>query len=113
LAAAANYDARDHYGYGSGRRLCPGIHLAERNLFLGMAKLLWGFDITPGKDENGRVKSSESVVVDPVAAYNEGFLVCAHPFSCEFTVRSENRRETILNEYETAERDIFSKYASG
>ena len=40
LATAADYERRDHYGYGSGRRLCPGIHLAERNLFLGVAKLL-------------------------------------------------------------------------
>src|ERR1700733_6302398 len=30
-------------GTGAGRRLCPGIHLAERNLFIAMAKLLWAF----------------------------------------------------------------------
>ncbi|KAE8448861.1 hypothetical protein EG329_008863 [Mollisiaceae sp. DMI_Dod_QoI] len=110
LAAAADYDARDHYGYGSGRRLCPGIHLAERNLFLGMAKLLWGFNISPGRDEKGDVKRSEEVDVDPIRAYSEGFLVCAHPFGCEFTVRSEKRRETILKEFEAAERDVFSNY---
>ncbi|CZR58813.1 related to O-methylsterigmatocystin oxidoreductase [Phialocephala subalpina] len=113
LAAAADYDARDHYGYGSGRRHCPGIHLAERNLFLGMAKLLWGFNITPRRDENGNVRRSEDVDVDPISAYNEGFLVCTHPFNAEFTVRSEKRRQTIMKEYEAAERDMFSKYASG
>lgn len=24
---------RDYFSYGAGRRVCPGIHLAERNLF--------------------------------------------------------------------------------
>jgi len=43
LAASKDYEACDHYGYGAGRRLCPGIHLAERNLFVGIAKLLWAF----------------------------------------------------------------------
>lgn len=41
--SCADPEQRDHYGYGSGRRICPGIHLAERNLFLAIAKLLWAF----------------------------------------------------------------------
>jgi cytochrome P450 len=51
----------DLYGYGSGRRLCPGIHLAERNLFLGIAKLLWAFDSASGKDEAGRTITPDTV----------------------------------------------------
>ena len=110
LAASADYDARDHYGYGSGRRLCPGIHLAERNLFLGIAKLLWAFEILPGKDANGVRIKSENVDVDPLTAYSEGFLVCAHPFGCEMIVRGEERKETIMREFEKAEKDVFEKY---
>lgn len=113
LAAAADFEARDHYGYGAGRRLCPGIHLAERNLFLAIAKLLWGFKITPGNDDNGNVRRSEEVDVDPFRAYSAGFVICAHPFNCEFTVRGEKRGETILKEFQVAERDVFSKYESG
>ena len=30
LAASADYQNRDHYSNGAGRRLCPGTHLAER-----------------------------------------------------------------------------------
>jgi hypothetical protein len=107
LAAAADYEARDHYGYGSGRRLCPGIHLAERNLFLGIAKLVWAFNIRPGKDEDGKAVEPD---VDPYTGYSEGFLVCAHPFKCEIEVRGKSRKETILREYEIADREIFSKY---
>jgi cytochrome P450 family 619 len=39
--------------------------------------------------------------------------VCAKPFACDIQVRSEKKRETILREYETAEREVFSKYQYG
>ena len=110
LAAAADYESRDHYGYGSGRRLCPGIHIAERNLFLALAKLTWAFEFRPGKDEEGKVVEPD---VDNETGYSEGFLVCAKPFLCDITVRGEKRRETILAEFETAETDVFSRYQRG
>lgn len=110
IFSASNPDDRDHYGYGAGRRLCPGIHLAERNLFLGIVKLLWAFDFSAGRDENGVLKRSEDVDVDPKTAYSEGFLVCANDFGCESVVRSERRRETILREFAKAEGEVFVKY---
>lgn len=94
------WENRDHYAYGTGRRFCPGAHLAERNLFLAMVKLLWAFKIKPGK-----VKPD----LDPVTGYCEGFLVCANDFEAEFEVRGETRKETILKEFEEASRD-FGKY---
>jgi len=51
---AADPLARDHYAYGGGRRICPGMHIAERSLFLNIARLVWGFDIRNAKDEDGR-----------------------------------------------------------
>jgi cytochrome P450 len=95
-AASGDYAARDHYGYGAGRRLCPGIHLAERNLFVGMAKLLWAFEFSPGRDP---------IDVDPETGYSEGFLHCAKPFAYEVNVRGEDeavtkkRREIVLLEF--------------
>lgn len=91
----------DHVRYGTGRRFCPGAHLAERNLFLAMAKLLWAFKIKPGKTMPD---------TDPVTGYSEGFLVCANDFDAEFEVRGDERRKTILREFEQAERDIFPRY---
>ena len=38
--AAGDCEKRDHSGYGAGRRICPGMHLAERNMFQSIAKLL-------------------------------------------------------------------------
>lgn len=109
--ANGSWEARDHYGYGTGRRFCPGAHLAERNLFLAMAKLLWAFDIGPGKDESGSVTQPD---LDAATGYCEGFLVCANDFGAEFRVRGDKRNETILKEFEEAERDVFGQFeASG
>ena len=41
-----DYRQRDHFHYGFGRRLCPGIHVAEASLFIVIARLLWAYDIT-------------------------------------------------------------------
>ncbi|CAG8749704.1 6476_t:CDS:2, partial [Gigaspora rosea] len=48
--ANGKYENRDHFGFGAGRRLCTGIHMAcityaERELFLGVSRLLWCFKI--------------------------------------------------------------------
>ncbi|KAK4465763.1 cytochrome P450 [Cladorrhinum samala] len=105
--ANGDYSKRDHYGYGSGRRLCPGIHLAERIMFLGIAKLVWAFDIGPGTDKDGKVIEPD-VSIDK--AYSAGFLVCAEDFPCTFTLRGEERRATILRECDKARVEVFSSY---
>lgn len=33
--------------------MCPGLNVAERSLFLGIARMLWAFNITKAKDANG------------------------------------------------------------
>lgn len=48
------------------------MHLAERNLFLEISKLLWGFSINPGKDDNRLMLESD---VTSETGYSEGFLV--------------------------------------
>ncbi|KAH9959782.1 cytochrome P450 [Russula dissimulans] len=42
---------RDHWAFGAGRRICPGIHVAERELWLAISRLLWAFDIRCPPDE--------------------------------------------------------------
>lgn len=44
-ALSTDYMKRDHIHYGFGRRLCPGILIAEASLFIYMSRVLWGFDI--------------------------------------------------------------------
>lgn len=100
-------EQRDHWAYGSGRRICPGIHLAERNLFLAISKLLWAFHIAPKETARGR---PIQVDVNARSGYSEGFLHCPKPFQAEFRIRGEGKREVIKREYERAEKDVFAKY---
>lgn len=102
-------DLRDHYGYGSGRRICPGMHLAERNLFLAIAKLIWAFDIGPGIDEMTGLTIEPDV--DPQTGYQEGLILGARPFACRMSVRSEARRDVIVREFQKVDADVFSKFA--
>ncbi|KAJ5647166.1 cytochrome P450 [Penicillium lividum] len=38
---------RDHFAFGSGRRVCPGYHVAERSFAVSIMRILWAFDIKP------------------------------------------------------------------
>jgi cytochrome P450 len=47
-----------HYGFGIGRRECPGKHVADSSLYIEISRLLWAFDIRqvpnePPSDETG------------------------------------------------------------
>ncbi|KAJ7642046.1 cytochrome P450 [Roridomyces roridus] len=37
--------ARDHWAFGAGRRICPGMAVAERELFLAFSRILWSFNV--------------------------------------------------------------------
>lgn len=101
-ANLADYDARDHYAYGTGRRICPGIHFAERSLFVAVAKILWAFDITP--DPHAPIDS------DIVTGYTDGLLIGPKEFTCNICPRTEKRKETVLKEFREAQ-DVFSVFA--
>ena len=109
--AAGDWEKRDHYGYGAGRRICPGMHLAERNMFLSIAKLLWAFRFENGVCADGG--GEEVNEMDPVEGYHQGFLYCAKPYGCKPIVRSEEHRQTILREFEEAEKTVFAKFEEG
>ncbi|KAF2181434.1 m-cresol methyl hydroxylase [Zopfia rhizophila CBS 207.26] len=103
--ASGSWQSRDHYGYGVGRRICPGIHLAERNLLLAIAKLIWAFDF--------EMRMGEDCDDDPVTGYHQGFLYCPKGYGVSAKVRSEERRQTVEREFGDAERDIFSQFTAG
>lgn len=108
--AAGDWEKRDHYGYGAGRRICPGMHLAERNMLLSIAKLLWAFQFENGVGMEGREEVNS---MDPVEGYQQGFLYCPKPYGCKPIVRSKEHRETILREFKEAEKDVFSRFEEG
>ncbi|KAI1261850.1 cytochrome P450 2D18 [Xylariaceae sp. FL1019] len=106
-ANANDGENRDHFAYGSGRRICPGIHLAERSLTTLFAKLLWGFSFAHKLDASGR---PIPIDIRPETAYRDGFLNKVYPFEMVATPRSHRRREVMLEAADREERDILSKY---
>ena len=110
IAMGGDWKNRDHYGYGFGRRSCPGIHLAERNMFLAIAKLLWALRFEPKVGVDGQEVPIDS---SPDEGYHQGFLYCAKDYECQATVRSERIRETLLREFEEARTNVFSQFAEG
>ncbi len=96
----ATSENRDHYGYGAGRRICPGMHFAERSLFLGMSKLLRAFDFRPARDKDG---NKVEVDVDAETGHDQGDRWVSQgipkEFPCDIKPRSEARRTTIMKEF--------------
>ncbi|KAF4582650.1 hypothetical protein EYR40_002573 [Pleurotus pulmonarius] len=50
-AKQSNVHLRDHWAFGAGRRLCPGMVMAERELWMALSRLLWAFRVeeVPGE----------------------------------------------------------------
>lgn len=101
--AAANPDAskRDAFTFGAGRRICPGIHVAERSLFLGMSRILWAFKIEPALDESGKP------ILPDADRLTQGFVCMPEEFPARITPRSKERADRVLNEWKDAERELL------
>ncbi|PPQ91270.1 hypothetical protein CVT25_006213 [Psilocybe cyanescens] len=50
-AKLPNVMERDHWAFGAGRRICPGLPAAERELWLVFSRLLWSFKFEAVPDE--------------------------------------------------------------
>ncbi|KAI1009821.1 hypothetical protein LB504_003034 [Fusarium proliferatum] len=94
-AGSLDFNNRDHYGYGAGRRICPGMHLAERTQWRAIAKILWAFDIELAVDP----ATGKKIVPDP-EAFKEGIAHGPKPYKVVFKPRSQAHIDTILREAE-------------
>ncbi|KAJ5919853.1 cytochrome P450 3 monooxygenase [Penicillium verhagenii] len=83
--------SRVTYDFGAGRRICPGMHSAKQSLLLGLAKVLWAFDVLP----------SEGKKID--LDLETGFVqeIALHPKDLDvvFKLRSERTDKDILEHY--------------
>ena len=100
--AATNPDParRGTFAFGAGRRICQGMHVAERSLFLAMARILWAFDIVPAKDEKGI-----DVLPDP-SRLTQGFICMPEPFKATIKPRSPERAALIRQSWEEAQKEL-------
>ncbi|KPI39709.1 Fumitremorgin C synthase [Cyphellophora attinorum] len=85
---------RDHFGFGAGRRICPGMHLAENSLFITLARLIWMFDIRPCLNQQG-VEEALDVSDD---AYEPGSNTLPKPYRVRFVPRNSARNAVLLSQ---------------
>jgi len=100
--SAANPDPsqRDHFSFGSGRRICPGMHVAERSLFLGISRMVWGFDFAP------KIRDGKPVPINP-DRLTQGFVCMPDTFECEITPRDEKRARLIREDWQAARKEYI------
>jgi cytochrome P450 len=96
-AASPDPAKRDAFTFGAGRRICPGIHVAERSLFLGMAGILWAFTIKPAKDPHG------NEIIPNADRLTQGFVCMPEPFPASITPRSNEREAMVIKEWRLQE----------
>ncbi|KAK7689440.1 hypothetical protein QCA50_007232 [Cerrena zonata] len=89
---------RSDLHFGSGRRICPGIHLATNSIKMNVVNLLWAFHF----------ESTESVKRDPAypVQYDDfppGIATGPKSFSCILKPRSERHASLIRSGYRNAQ----------
>ncbi|OTA84711.1 hypothetical protein M434DRAFT_377643 [Hypoxylon sp. CO27-5] len=98
VEAANNPDAskRDHFLFGAGRRLCQGMHIADRSLFLAISRLLWAFDFDRAIDEN----TGKEIIPDMDKLIpDNGMFVHPEPFKADIKPRSVWKAKRIREEW--------------
>jgi len=79
-----------HAAFGYGRRLCPGMHLAQSSLWLTCAMSLAVFNIEKSVDGFGNV-------VEPATRYSGGTISHPPPFKCAIKPRSEKSAALVAS----------------
>ncbi|KAK7728483.1 hypothetical protein SLS57_002371 [Botryosphaeria dothidea] len=103
-ASLPDASKRDQFGFGAGRRICQGMHVAERSLFLGIARILWGFDITPVIDETtGKPKLPEQ---DRLTG---GLVMLPKKYEASVKPRSEQHARVIREAWADSRKDLDEK----
>ncbi|KAL1619516.1 hypothetical protein SLS56_010060 [Neofusicoccum ribis] len=126
-ATLADVSKRDQFGFGAGRRICQGefltsfpvrredavretltvglgMHIAERTLFLGIARILWGFDIKPVIDEaTGEPKPPEQ---DRLVG---GLVMMPDKYEADIKPRSERHAEIMREAWTDIKKEFLDK----
>lgn len=82
--------------FGFGRRICPGMYLAQQSLFIAISRILWAFDVVPLKDETGRanIPSDDDFVT--------GLVSRPQPFGYSLVPRRESVVKVVTEEAKRA-----------
>ncbi|KAG2204058.1 hypothetical protein INT47_007052 [Mucor saturninus] len=84
-AAKGKIEERDHFNFGWGRRMCPGIYIAEVELFTSFIQVLSKCTIEPVRDANGKEQLPD--IDHPVTA---GLILLPIPYKVNFVERTNS-----------------------
>ena len=101
IDAANNPDGtkRDHFVFGAGRRKCQGMHIADRSLFLAIARLLWAFNFQRAVDR----KTGQEIIPD-MDDMVEGVMMLPKPFEAKVSPRSTYKAKCVREEWSQMEK---------
>ncbi|KIW01166.1 uncharacterized protein PV09_07451 [Verruconis gallopava] len=85
---------RDHFSFGAGRRVCPGMHIADRSIFFAISRLLWAFDFHRPID-----KATGKEIVPGFNDNTDGLASFPKPFEADIRPRDEFKSEKIREEW--------------
>ncbi|CAL1702684.1 unnamed protein product [Somion occarium] len=88
---------RSDLHFGSGRRICPGNHLANSSIIMNVINLLWGFDMkiadAANRDRHVPIRAED---------FTTGIAIGPKPFKCNIQPRSEKHAALIREAYAQA-----------
>ena len=93
-ANSQDVNRRDHFVFGAGRRKCLGMHIADRSLFFGIARLLWAFDFKRAIDP----QSYQEIIPD-MDELTEGIFVLPKPFQANIVPRNARKTQRVREEW--------------
>ncbi|KAF9007716.1 cytochrome P450 [Hymenopellis radicata] len=97
-------DFRNNFGFGSGRRICPGQVLANNSIAINVMNLIWAFNfVPPSNNRGGKPYDIEN--------YLSGLSCTPRPFECTIVPRSAAKKRMIEREFSDAIR-VFENFES-
>lgn len=91
------------FTFGAGRRICPGQHLAERNLFLTVSKIIWACDVSKKMTEDGN-----EIPID-TETYSPGGIISIAPYAVDINPRSTARLDVAKREWKTGREEFLDE----
>ncbi|KAF9024651.1 cytochrome P450 [Hymenopellis radicata] len=101
-------DFRNNFGFGSGRRICPGQVLANNSIAINTMNLIWAFNFVSASNNHG----GKPCDIENYISHQQVKLSCTpRPFKCTIVPRSAAKNRKIEQEFFDAIR-VFECFES-
>lgn len=88
---------QNYSAFGFGRRICPGMNIAERSLYILTARIAWAFEFSKKRGPGGQE------IDVPLYDYVSGFNTQPKPFAFDLKPRNELRKTVVEQAWKDVE----------